>query len=75
MGNLREKMGILMLKKYSVIAKKPVEVSIGLQGSPGKKCPCLRLHVRSGPFHSCYQKRLIPASKTERGDADQYNLT
>lgn len=25
MGNLREKMGILMLKMYSVIAKKPVE--------------------------------------------------
>lgn len=50
-------MGKLMSTKYSVIAKKPVEENIKLQGSLGKKFPCLMLHVRSLPFYSFYRGR------------------
>lgn len=76
-----------MSTKYSVIAKKPVEENIKLQGSLGKKFPCLMLHVRSLPFYFFYwgwggggaggQKSKSPSlpSKAKTRNASQYYLT
>jgi hypothetical protein len=36
-GNLKNKMRILMLKKYSVIATEPAEEDIKVQGSPERE--------------------------------------